>query len=1655
MAVLFFSASNVMGQNAWINEFHYDNSGTDLNEGVEVVIENAGTYTLSDFTVTLYNGNGGVSYGSHTLDSFTEGVTSNGFTVYHKAIPSIQNGNDGFSLDYQGTVLHFISYEGSFTATDGPANGLTADDVVVTETSSTLDSESIQLIGDGISLAAFSWESPATATFGALNNSQTFVADLTAPIFESSTPSATNILETTFDLQAQLDEQGTVYYVAIIDGAPAPSSAQVKAGTDASGFMAIASGTFDITTASTLFTETVSGLSGTTDYDVYVVAEDDEATPNVQASPTLVNVTTTANVAPEISAVATATVATTFDVNVTFNEAVTYTDATGFTVTLDATPLTILGVSDGSTPTTEMALTVSAEIAKNTGTLLLSYDGTGNVTDGSLSLVSASDLAVTNNTTANLVDDISGARALATGEDVKILGELFVSFVTNNSRNQIFIEDANAGILIDDSGNTIPDGTLSEGDGITDFIGTIGNFNGVTQIVPISVPTINSTGNTIIPQTITIADFIADVDTYESRLLEFREVSFTNADGSTAYGDPTSDYSDLTDGVSTVTFDADGFLGADYTTDLIPYGRLDVFAVGRENSGTPIITARTSADIQDNYEPIIDEAAATANVTTSTFDVTVGLNEPAKVYYLINTSATATQAEVLAGAEFVQQNDPTLVATINATSLADNTQYYAHLVATDTTDANPQASVTTVTATTLEIVFDETTDIVAADAPIGAATITAVQATDNANAVNVFNFKVVDDGAADTEPTNITSMIIENANGALWSSIIAGAQITDGVSTIEAASVTDSQIGFDFSTPLVVPNASEVTYTLQLWFNTAQVDGTEIAFTIPTNHSFIADVNGSAFVNPISTAVTSATHTIDVVATELALTSVPASVEVDAAFGFDVEAVDANGNVDTAARSLDLSTATTGNLGGTISGVAMTNGSVSFSDLVFDTEGSLVIDVTDGSLNASTSAINVIGTITGSIFFSEYGEGSSNNKYVEIFNGTNATIDLSTVEVKQSYNGVGFDNHPDFPAAYSATLSGTLAAGEVYVLYNGSASLAEILAEGDVAYNYGDNPGDRLMSFTGNDAMGLFVNGVLVDLIGDPADAVSSAWDVAGVSGASKDKTLVRKSTITEGNTVALGSFGTSAADSEWEVYDQNTVTYIGFFGELTTPSILANTSSFEGAFGYIASGSSSAATVYTVSAVNLTEDLVVTAPSGFELSLDEAFTTPVGTLTFAPVAGEVAEDSIFVRFTPPAADGASYGGDILHTSAGADTVRLAVSGIEGELALSTIAEVRSATAGDLVKVTGIVVGGPNNDTRNRAIQDATAGITLFSFDGLTENLVVGDSVVVEGTLGEFRGLAQIQPTTAVTVVAQGKALPTPQVVTIPNVNDDVESQLVTIQNVKFVESGTFAGGTNYRIATATDTLAFRVGLSSHPLVDTAIPTGNLIITGVVGQFNDFQLTVETADGIVSAPLVPAMTITGAEDIVSFGDVEIGEMSDAQSFTVQGSELTEDVTVTASMAYQVSTSETGTYASAITLPVDQAGEVSAEVFVKFAPPAGTSAGSWNGDITVESSDILLIVRFFGIAINPSVTANEKALAGVSSYPNPTADVLHVGLASSQEAFNYTMLSLDGRTILRGSANNSVDIKLGQMNAGIYILEVRQDDKVYRARIAKK
>jgi predicted extracellular nuclease len=176
LAVLPFLPGTAQGAvPVFINEIHYDNAGTDVGEAIEVAGP-AGT-DLTGWSLVRYNGNGGAAYGTDALGGILADAGSGfGFVVVSFPVNGLQNGSpDGVALvNDGGAVVQFLSYEGSFTAVDGPAAGLTSVDIGVSEPNTTTIGHSLQLAGSGTVDSDFSWQAAAPSTFGSANNGQTF-----------------------------------------------------------------------------------------------------------------------------------------------------------------------------------------------------------------------------------------------------------------------------------------------------------------------------------------------------------------------------------------------------------------------------------------------------------------------------------------------------------------------------------------------------------------------------------------------------------------------------------------------------------------------------------------------------------------------------------------------------------------------------------------------------------------------------------------------------------------------------------------------------------------------------------------------------------------------------------------------------------------------------------------------------------------------------------------------------------------------------------------------------------------------------------------------------------------------------------------------------------------------------------------------------------------------------------------------------------------------------------------------------------------------------------------------------------------------------------------------------------------------------------------
>ena len=161
------------------------------------------------------------------------------------------------------------------------------------------------------------------------------------------------------------------------------------------------------------------------------------------------------------------------------------------------------------------------------------------------------------------------------------------------------------------------------------------------------------------------------------------------------------------------------------------------------------------------------------------------------------------------------------------------------------------------------------------------------------------------------------------------------------------------------------------------------------------------------------------------------------------------------------------------------------------------------------------------------LFISEYIEGSSNNKAIEIYNGTGATVNLATgmYDIQLFSNGAT-------TAGLTISLTGSVADGDVYVVA-ASAANAAILAQADQTSSAG--------LWNGDDALVLRKNGAVIDSFGIVGNDPGTEWGTGLTSTA--DNTLVRKSTICAGETNTTNPFDPA---TEWDGYAVDTTSNLG-----------------------------------------------------------------------------------------------------------------------------------------------------------------------------------------------------------------------------------------------------------------------------------------------------------------------------------------------------------------------------------------------------------------------------------------------------------------------------------------------------------------------------
>ncbi len=456
------------------------------------------------------------------------------------------------------------------------------------------------------------------------------------------------------------------------------------------------------------------------------------------------------------------------------------------------------------------------------------------------------------------------------------------------------------------------------------------------------------------------------------------------------------------------------------------------------------------------------------------------------------------------------------------------------------------------------------------------------------------------------------------------------------------------------------------------------------------------------------------------------------------------------------------------------------------------------------------------------LYFSKYGEGSSNNKFLEIYNGTGAPVDLADYSIELYANGaVAATNTQTFAA-------GTIiAAGDVYVLRNGSAANAAIIAAADAT--------SSTCNFNGDDAIVLKKLGNILDVIGQVGVDPGTSWPVGSTAAGTLDHTLIRKLTICSPNATNLASFGTDDATSEWTVYgiDAELGQLGAHVGCSTSPSLLISAPANNTVFSPETTSVNISVAVNNFAVANGTGDghIHYTINGGAEVMKYD--TTPIA-LPTTPGTYVVYMELVDNAHNPiaPAVNATT-------------TFTVAAYNVVANLA-ALRADVITNGAGRYYQVNSNPVITYARTTRNQKyIQDATAAILIDdNTTVIATAMVAGDAISgLKGQASLFSGVLQLLPAANATVASSGNVI-TPQTVTIADLLANVEtyeSELVQLSNASFTTAdGTlpFTTSANFNLNDGSGDVAFRTLFAEANYIGQVVPSGPNNMAVLVAEFN-------------------------------------------------------------------------------------------------------------------------------------------------------------------------------------------------------------------------
>ena len=471
------------------------------------------------------------------------------------------------------------------------------------------------------------------------------------------------------------------------------------------------------------------------------------------------------------------------------------------------------------------------------------------------------------------------------------------------------------------------------------------------------------------------------------------------------------------------------------------------------------------------------------------------------------------------------------------------------------------------------------------------------------------------------------------------------------------------------------------------------------------------------------------------------------------------------------------------------------------------------------------------------LIISEYVEGDSHNKAIEIHNPSPLTIDLTAYTVEVYNNGA---TEP----TQALDLEGQLMPGGVFVIGNSQSdpymqSLATVFSQ--------------VTWYNGNDAIVLRKAGEAIDIMGVIGVDTGDPWTVTS-GGAMAEFTLVRKPNVGHGTT------DWNEGMTQWDSYPQDTFDFLGEHsatcGGLGTMQV-----GFDAPELYVSEGGGitvSMSPLYPLEDAVLKVSIAggdavvgVDYPDVFPLEFNfDMGLLNAQTFTFTAIDDEEPELQEDVLLALSVVSGG--------VELGIDTLTIHILPSDLDYPVYEINQVRGTdpqglldSIGTACELRGIVHGWNDYPTGLQfTLIDPTHGINVFSpvndFGYLVEE---GDSVRVRGVIDQYLGLAQIRIDTLMFEDSDFEA-ETPQLVF--EMSEETESRMITLKCTQLVNPDEWTNmtpGFDVRLTFGTQEVTMRVDANTDLFGEPA-PVGVFGVSGIGGQ-RDY-----------SAPLVDSYTIT-------------------------------------------------------------------------------------------------------------------------------------------------------------------------------------------------